>query len=98
MEWLKKFQESLANLSSDISIPSTIFKIVEKDLADFFQRTIEVEQFNQYTLTESKFKVIFLGTEIFHDRAVVPEGVIYDPGLVMDSIYINNFLSASGGK
>src|SRR3990167_7941734 len=54
MEWLQKFQESLANLSNDISIPETIYMVVDKDLAGFFCETIENEQFNQYTLTESR--------------------------------------------
>lgn len=93
MEWLTKFQESLANLSNDISIPSTIYMVVDRDLADFFGRTIEIEQFNQYTLTESKFKVIFLGTEVFYGRAVFEENTIRDPGLIIDSIYINRFLT-----
>ena len=35
-KWLEKFQESLANLSHDISIPSTIYIAIDKDLADFF--------------------------------------------------------------
>ena len=89
MEWLKQFQESLANLSSDISIPSTIFLYVDKDLADFFRQTIEIEQFNQYTLTESKFKVIFLDAEVFQNKVMIEGGVSYDPGLIIDTIYIN---------
>ena len=53
-EWLHKFQESLANLSNDISIPSTIYMTVDKDLADFFRQIIENEQCNQYALAEFK--------------------------------------------
>src|SRR3989344_5759849 len=56
-EWLRKFQESLSNLSNDISIPVTIYMAIDKDFADFFYQTIKVEQFNQYTLTESKFEI-----------------------------------------
>ncbi len=92
IEWLQKFQESLANLSSDISIPSTIYMAVDKDLADFFCQTIETEQFNQYTLTESKFKVIFLSAKVFCDMAIFKENVIRDPFLIIDSIFINRFL------
>ncbi len=98
MEWLVKFQESLANLSNDISIPSTIFMVVERDLADFFRHTIEIEQFNQYTLTESKFKVILLGTEVFHDKVIVEKNVNYDLSCVIDAIYINSFLSTSSKR
>jgi len=54
-EWLKRFQESLANISHDISIPAIIYMATDKDLADFFSETIKTEQFSQYTLTESKF-------------------------------------------
>jgi len=92
-EWLKKFQESLANLSNDLSIPATIYIAIDKDLADFFSETIKTEQFNQYTLTESKFEIIFLNTQMLHDTAVFEENVIREPFLIIDSIYINRFLT-----
>jgi cell division ATPase FtsA len=90
--WLKKFQESLANLSHDISIPATIFMAVHKDLAEFFSQTMKTEQFNQYTLTESKFKIHFLGTASFHTMAVFKDTAVRDSFLIIDSIYINRFL------
>jgi len=94
MEWLKKFQDSLANLSNDISIPSTIYLAVDKDLATFICKTIETEQFNQYTLTASKFKVIFLGVEVFHGMATFEGNVTHDTFLIIDSIFINQFLNS----
>lgn len=93
IEWLQKFQESLANLSNDISIPATLYIAVDKNLADFFRQTIETEQFNQYTLTESKFKVIFLGAELFHDIVMFEENTVRDTFLIVDAIYINRFLT-----
>ncbi len=93
IEWMKKFQESLANISNDISIPSTIYIALNKDLADFFAETIKSEQFNQYTLAESKFEVIFLGAEVFRDIAFFEGNVDRDAFLIMDSIYINRFLT-----
>lgn len=92
-EWLEKFQESLANLSNDISIPATIYIATDKDLADFFSETIKTEQFNQYTLTESKFEVIFLNTELLHGVAVFKDDIVREPFIVMDAIYINRFLT-----
>ena len=92
IEWLKKFQESLANLSNDISVPATIYLAVDQKMADFFSETIKNEQFNQYTLTESKFQVIFLGPKIFHGLVVFDRNIIRDPFLIIDSIYINRFL------
>jgi len=91
-EWLNKFQESLANLSKDISIPSTIYIAIDKDLVDFFSEIIKTEQFSQYTLTESKFEVIFLNTELLHRVVEFKENVIREPFLIFDSIYINRFL------
>jgi hypothetical protein len=75
-KWLESFQESLSNLSSDISIPSTIYMVTERSSAEFFSQIIESEQYNQYALTESRFKIIFLDL----------------PSLIIDSIYINRFL------
>jgi cell division ATPase FtsA len=91
-EWLKNFQESLINLSNDISIPSVIFVTVDQDFADFFSETIKTEQLNQYTLTESKFQVIFVGTEALHGAAIIGQNVVRDPFLIVESIYINRFL------
>ena len=92
IEWLKQFQDSLVNLSNDISIPSTIYIVIDKDLVDFFSETIKTEQISQYTLTESKFEVIFLNAELLHSVAVFKENMIYEPFLIIDSIYINRFL------
>ncbi|OGI95055.1 hypothetical protein A2917_01590 [Candidatus Nomurabacteria bacterium RIFCSPLOWO2_01_FULL_42_17] len=92
MDWLTKFQESLANLSNDISIPATIYLAVDKDLADFFSEIIKNEQFNQYTLTESKFEVVFLGPKVFHGLAKFEEDIVRDPFLIISSIYVNRFL------
>ncbi len=91
-EWLKSFQESLAHLSNDISIPATIYMYMGKDMADFFSETIKTEQFSQYTLTESKFEIVFLNAELLHGNAVFEESVIREPFLLVDSIYINRFL------
>ncbi len=91
-EWLKKFQESLANISNDVSIPATIYMTVDPDLADFFSQIIKNEQLNQYTLTDSKFQVVFLNTAVFHGVATFEENIIRDPFLIIDSIYINRFL------
>lgn len=92
VSWLKEFQESLANLSRDISIPATIYITLDKDLVDFFSQTIKTEQFSQYTLTESKFEVVILSADLFHNITVFGESVIREPFLIVDSIYINRFL------
>lgn len=92
MEWLKKFQESLSNITNDISIPATIFITVDEELANFFSDIIKTEEFNQYTLTESKFRVIFLGTQSLHGIAIFDRNVPRDAFLIIEAIYINNFL------
>ncbi len=92
-DWLKEFQESLSNLTNDISIPATIFITIDQDLLDFFSEIIKTEQFSQYTLTESKFRIIFLGTEALHGIAIFEGNINRDPFLIIESIYINRFLN-----
>jgi cell division ATPase FtsA len=94
-EWLKKFEECLVSLSNDISIPSIIFVTVDQELAEFFLDTIKSEQLNQYTLTESKFQVNLLGTEVLHGAAEIQEtgNALRDPFLIIEAIYINRFLA-----
>jgi cell division ATPase FtsA len=91
-KWLKSFQESLVNLSNDISIPATVFITVDQELNSFFSKIIKTEQFSQYTLTESKFRIIFLGTEALHGIATFQENILRDSFLIIESIYINRFL------
>ncbi len=92
-EWLKNFQESLAHISNDISVPSTIYLAVDKDSSSFFSEIIKNEQFNQYTLTESKFEIISLDMEAFQGMIEFGINVTRDFGLVVDSIYISRFLN-----
>jgi hypothetical protein len=89
--WLDKFQSSLSNLSQDISIPSTIFMTVDDAYADYFTGLIQAEQFNQYSLTHSKFKIIPLDKEVLHGHMGFGDGVLRDPFLTIESIYINRF-------
>jgi cell division ATPase FtsA len=91
-QWLRKFQESLSNITSDISIPSTIFITVDPSLGDFFSDIIKTEEFSQYTLTESKFRVFFLSTQALHGIAIFDSNATRDPFLIIESIYINHFL------
>ncbi|KKR62529.1 hypothetical protein A2643_01805 [Candidatus Nomurabacteria bacterium RIFCSPHIGHO2_01_FULL_39_220] len=90
-DWLLSFQNSLSNLTNDISVPANIYLSVDAEMASFFSETIKTEQFSQYTLTESKFTVTFLGTEVFKGMAEFKEGIIRDPALAINSIYINRF-------
>jgi hypothetical protein len=92
VEWLKGFQESLVSLSDNISVPSTIFITVDQELEGFFEEIIKTEQFNQYTFTESEFKIIFLNTETLHGIATFEGNVVRDPFLIIESIYINRFI------
>jgi hypothetical protein len=92
MEWLKKFQDSLANLSKDISVPYTIYLSANKELTSLFGKIIEAEQFNQYTLTESKFKITFLDTETLHGVVEFERDTERDSFLMTEVSYINHFL------
>ncbi len=91
-KWLKGFQESLVNLSEDISVPATIFITVDQDLADFFSEIVKTEQFSQYTLTESEFHITFLGVQALHGIATFKDNVNRDSFLIIESIYINRFI------
>lgn len=97
-DWLHKFQSSLANLSTDISIPATIFIAIDKNYSDFFAEIIKTEQFNQYTLTESKFQIIFLNSERLHGAASFDDNVLRDNFLIIESIYINRFLKQDNAQ
>ncbi len=90
--WLTKFQESLANLSNDISIPAAVYLTADSDLADLFTDTIKAEQFSQYTLAESKFEIIVLNTKLLHNLASFEDQATRDSFLIIDCVYINRFL------
>lgn len=92
INWMQRFQESLAGVSNDISIPSVIFVTADQDLAEFFIDIIKKEQFNQYSLTDSKFKVIFLNNQTLHGIITLENEFTKDSLLVLESIYISRFL------
>lgn len=91
-EWTTGFQQSLISISNDISIPSTIFITVDKELTNFFSEMIKNEQFNQYSLTESEFNIVFLDTPTLHGAVSFKDGIERDPFITIESIYINRFL------
>lgn len=91
-EWLAKFQDSLVNMSNDISIPATVFLTSEKEYGEFFTETIKAEQYNQYTITESKFTVVFIDVKKMNDFVLFGDGVSRDSFLMIESIYINRFI------
>lgn len=92
-EWLKNLEASLAHLSKDISIPATIFIVVDEDMSEFFDAIIRSEQFSQYTLTESKFEITFIGTEVLRAMSLFEGNAGHDPFVIMDAVYINRFLN-----
>ncbi len=92
-DWLRKFQEALANLSNDISIPSSLYLMTETEVMEFFIDTIKGEQFNQYTLTESKFEIIPCTVETLHGGVFFTQGAEFDSYLALDVIYINRFFN-----
>ena len=65
---------------------------IDREMADFFTQIIKSEQFSQYSLTESKFEVIVLNTELLYGTAIFKENIIREPFLIIDSVYINRFL------
>ena len=91
-KWLQGFQESLLNISEDISVPSSIFISVDQDLKNFFSEIIKNEEFNQYSLTESKFEITFLDTQSLHGIASFDKEVKRDSFLIIEAIYINRFI------
>lgn len=91
-DWLAGFQNALANLSHDISVPSHVFISINDEFADFFSEVIKSEQFSQYTLAESKFQIYFLRAQELRDFAELAKGVDRDSPLILESIYINRFL------
>lgn len=90
-EWLNKFQELLAHLSNDISIPGTIYMTAEGNFGDVFSEIIKTEQFSQYTLADSKFKITILDVPMLNTLTRFG-GEVRDPSLLIDSLYINRFL------
>lgn len=91
-EWLKQFQESINNLSTDISLPSVVFITVDQALVSFFSEIIKEDKLNQLLLTEDKFKIVFLTEEALSHIVNFENNSKKDSFLIINSVYINNFL------
>lgn len=90
-QWLRTFQESLAMLSGDISIPGAVYLTTEGNFAPIFSDIIKTEQFSQYTLAESEFKITILDAVLLRGLKAY-EGETSDSSLALDAVYINRFL------
>lgn len=91
-EWLNHFEETLAHLSNDISIPSDIFISAGEELAGFFAETIQNERLSQYTLTDSKFRIKFLNVDALYGKVEFMGNARHDFPLAVEAIYINRYL------
>ena len=92
-EWLKNFEVTLANLSEDLSIPSAVYLSLPRPVTEFFSELIENEQFNQYILTDSKFKIVPLDEKIFVGNVRISKEATHDSALEMESLYISKYLN-----
>ncbi len=88
-EWLSSFQRTLANISSALSLPSTIFLTGDDDMVAWFLDVIKTEEFTQYTLTEKQFNVILVGKESLHPYVLLQDSLYRDSFLMLESIFIN---------
>ena len=83
----------LANLSEDLSIPSAVYLSLPRPVTEFFSELIENEQFNQYILTDSKFKIVPLDEKIFVGNVRISKEATHDSALEMESLYISKYLN-----
>src|SRR3989344_905171 len=64
-EWLYSFRKILSDFAGKLSLPKTIFLLVDTDIASWFIDTIKNDEFSAYTLTQQQFTIVELRGEIF---------------------------------
>lgn len=94
--WLEVFQKTLLDLSTDLSLPSTVFLMADDDVAPWYQQVLKREELHQYVLSEKEFNVIIINKSAIweHVRTNDQEALV-DPYLILESIFINRFISSN---
>jgi hypothetical protein len=91
-KWLLEFQNAVANISTDMTLPSLMYVLTENGYGDLFSSVIKNEEFSQYEKTVSKWEVILISKQMFHGMVKFDPNVTRDKFITIDSIYINRFL------
>lgn len=59
-EWTRKFENTLSQISNDVSVPSSVLLFTEPEFSEFFSSAVESEQAHQYDWAQEKFHVMSL--------------------------------------
>jgi len=86
-EWLSFFSKAIVSLSSNSSIPNSIFFTADTDVAGWFKTIIEKEEFAQLVLSDKSFDVRFLDEKILSKFCSFSPGVLKDPFIVLGALF-----------
>jgi hypothetical protein len=91
-EWTGLFHVALEDLGNDISLPQTLFLIVNNNLGEFFAEFLRKEKFNAFGLADESFKVISLDAKKLSDYCHFGTKAGRDVFLALESIAIAKFM------
>ena len=91
--WVHALDETLIQLSENVSLPETVYMIVDDDFSVWFKETIEKKDFSHLIFSDASFNVILLdstllGAFVKHEKSVSS----VDPFLALSALFFRKIV------
>ena len=91
--WVHALDETLIQLSENVSLPETVYMIVDDDFSVWFKETIEKKDFSHLIFSDASFNVILLDSALLggfvkHGKSVSS----VDPFLALSALFFRKIV------
>ena len=90
--WSKEFQKAIVNIAEGTSVPTTVFFTADDDVASWYGRLINSEEFVQLSMTDSPFIVSFINPLSLDSHVSFRTKAEKDTFIAVESIFFNRLL------
>lgn len=91
--WVHALDETLIQLSENVSIPGTVYMTVDDDFSIWFKETIKKKDFSHLIFSESSFNVILLDDALLANYVERGRGVSFiDPFLTLEALFFRKIV------
>jgi hypothetical protein len=92
-EWLRLFENALAELAAEFPIPRTLFYTTDNNVNKWFRDAIEKTDFKKFAQDDGEFAIRSLGGEFLGRFVKVVEPAFQDQFLTIEAIFAKKFTS-----
>lgn len=91
--WIHSLNETLIQLSENVSIPETIFMTVDNDFSAWFKETIEKTDFSHLIFSGASFNIILLNSTLLANYVRYRKNISpIDPFLALEALFFKKII------